>query len=63
MVCGIPMGEDAFIYATLDKTPDSINLDIHRLVGDISEQKSHSAFSMAYYFVESLTLFPRLLSY
>jgi hypothetical protein len=49
MVCGIPTGDDAFIYATLDKAADAICLDIHRLIGDISEHSNHAAFSMANY--------------
>jgi hypothetical protein len=43
------MGYDAFIYATLDKTADAINLDIHRLTEGITEHSKHAAFSMAYY--------------
>jgi hypothetical protein len=49
MVCGIPMGDDAFIYARLDKTADAINLDIQCLIEGISEHSNHAAFSMAYY--------------
>jgi hypothetical protein len=37
MDCRIPTGDDAFIYATLDKTADAINLDINRLIEGISE--------------------------
>jgi hypothetical protein len=49
MVCGIPMSDDTFIYATLDKTAGAINLKIHRLIGGISEHSNHAAFLMAYY--------------
>jgi hypothetical protein len=47
--CGIPLCDDAFIYATLDKTADSICLEIHRLIKGISEHSNHAAFLMAYY--------------
>jgi hypothetical protein len=41
------LGDDAFINATLNKTADAINLDIHRLIEGISEHSNHAAFSMA----------------
>jgi hypothetical protein len=44
IVFGIPMSEDAFVYATLDKAADAINLDIHRLIEDASEHNNHAAF-------------------
>jgi hypothetical protein len=50
VVCGIPLGDDAFIYGTLDKAADSICLDTHRLIKGISEHSKHAAISMAYYF-------------
>jgi hypothetical protein len=47
--CGIPTGDDAFIYTTLDKAADAICLDIHRLIEGNSEHSDHAVFSMAYY--------------
>jgi hypothetical protein len=50
MDCGIPMGDNAFIYTTLDKAADTICLDIPRLIEDISEHSNHASFSMTFYF-------------
>jgi hypothetical protein len=47
--CGIPLGDNAFILAMLDKAADSIFLEIHRLIGGISEYSNHAAFSAASY--------------
>jgi hypothetical protein len=47
--CGIPFGDDAFILAMLDNAAVAICLDIHRLIGGISELRSHAAISMANY--------------
>jgi hypothetical protein len=47
--CGIPLGDDAYIYATLDEAANAICLDMHRLIGGILEYSNHAAFSMALY--------------
>jgi hypothetical protein len=47
--CGIPLGDDAFILASLDKSAISICDDMHRLVGGISGLSFHAAFPVAYY--------------
>jgi hypothetical protein len=41
------MGDDAFIFATLDNTADAICLDIRRLIDGILEHSNNAAFSMA----------------
>jgi hypothetical protein len=35
--CGIPLGDDAFILASLDESIISICDDMHRLIGGISD--------------------------
>jgi hypothetical protein len=49
MICGIPIGDDAFIYATLDKVADAVCLDIHCLIESIFEHSKYAAFSMAFF--------------
>jgi hypothetical protein len=47
--CGTPLGDDAFILASLDEPAVTICNDIHRLIGGISELSCHAAFSVAYH--------------
>jgi hypothetical protein len=47
--CGTPLGDDAFILASLDESSISICDDIHRLIGGISGLSFHAAFSVAYH--------------
>jgi hypothetical protein len=46
--CGIPFGDDTFIFASLEESAVTIYDDIHQLVAGISEHSNHAFFSMTY---------------